>query len=117
MVFDEISSGRLNTIEKVKSKVNALLFVREQESFLPEPSPEAKAVNTKYDRMIESIVNFINKSFDREDLTVLSAVLSPAARENVNRIDMIILHLNKIKRALLQSASNREALEQSTMTM
>jgi ParB family transcriptional regulator, chromosome partitioning protein len=117
IVFDKISSGKLNSYEKLRSFVNAMLFVKEQESFLPDPSPVGRAVNTKYDRMIESIEHFIDRSFNRDDLTVLSAVLSPAARANIDRIDMIILHLNKIKKALLQSASNREAMEQSTMTL
>jgi uncharacterized protein (DUF2267 family) len=117
IVFDKISSGKADTYNKLRALVNAMLFVQEQESFLPEPTPEERKINTKYDRMIESIINFINQSFNRDDLSVLSAVLSPAAAQNIDRIDLIILHLNKIKRALLQSDSTREALEQSTMTM
>lgn len=117
VVFDRISAGKADTYNKLRSLVNAMLFMQEQESFLPEPTPKEREVNTKYDRMIEHIVTFINRCFNRDDMTVLSAVLSPAAKTNIERIDMIILHLNKIKRALLQSDSTREVLEQSTMTM
>ncbi len=117
IVFDRISSGKADTYNKLRSLVNAMIFVKEQESFLPEPTPREREVNTKYDRMIEQIVAFINRCFNRDDMTVLSAVLSPAAKTNIERIDMIILHLNKIKRALLQADSTREVLEQSTMTM
>lgn len=116
-VFDKISTGKLNTYEKLRSFVNALLFVKEQESFIPEPTPEDRAVYTKYDQIIKSLVNLIDRSFNRDDLSVLSSILSPAARENVNHIDAIVAQLCKIKKALLQSASNGEALEQSTMTM
>lgn len=114
-IFDKISSGKADTYNKLRSLVNAMLFVQEQSSFLPEPTLEERKINTKYDRMIESIVNFINQSFNRDDLSVLAAVLSPAARQNIDRIDLIILHLNKIKRALLQSDSTREVIEQSTI--
>jgi ParB family chromosome partitioning protein len=114
-VFDKIAAGKLDTYNKLRAMVNATLFVQEQESFLPEPTPQEREINTKYDRMIESIVTFINRAFNRDDLTVLSSVLSPEARQNIERIDLIIIHLNKIKRALLQSDSTREAMEQSPL--
>lgn len=117
VVFDRISSGKADTYNKLRSLVNAIIFVKEQESFLPDPTPQEREVNTKYDRMIENIVKFINRCFNRDDMTVLSAVLSPAAKTNIERIDMIILHLNQIKRALLQADSTREVLEQSSMRM
>ena len=117
VVFDRISSGKADTYNKLRSLVNAMIFVKEQESFLPDPTPQEREVNTKYDRMIENIVKFINRCFNRDDMTVLSAVLSPVAKTNIERIDMIILHLNKIKRALLQADSTREVLEQSSMRM
>jgi len=116
IVFDRISAGKADTYNKLRSLVNAMLYVQEQESFLPEPTPLEREINTKYDRMIENIVTFINRSFNRDDLSVLSAVLSPAAKQNIDRIDLIILHLNKIKRALLQSDSTREVMEQTTIT-
>ena len=117
IIFDKIAAGKANTYNRLRSLVNAMLFVQEQESFIPEPTAQEKEVNTKYDRMIENIVNFINRCFNRDDMTVLAAVLSPAAKVNIDRIDMIIAHLNRIKRALLQADSTREVLKQSTMTM
>ncbi|MBN1547434.1 MAG: ParB/RepB/Spo0J family partition protein [Syntrophaceae bacterium] len=116
LVFDRISAGKAETYNELRSLVNAMLCVTEQFSFLPEPTPKQREVNNKYDRLIESIVNFINRSFDREDLSVLSAVLTPAARENIDRIDLIIWHLNKIKRALLQADSTREVIQQTTLS-
>ncbi|MBN1224398.1 MAG: ParB/RepB/Spo0J family partition protein [Candidatus Aminicenantes bacterium] len=110
-VFDRISSGKINTHEKLKSLVNAILFTREQSSFIPEPTAQEREVNNKYDRMIEQIVKFINRCFNSDDMSVLSAVLTPAAKVNIEQIDMIIQHLTKIKRALLQADSKREVLQ------
>ena len=115
ILFDKIAAGKAGTYNRLRSLVNAMLFAQEQESFLPEPTPQEKEVNTKYDRMIENIIQFINRCFNREDMTVLSSVLSPAARVNIERIDMIIAHLNRIKKALLQSDSTREVLTQPTL--
>ena len=117
IIFDKIASGKADTYNKLRSLVNAMLYVQEQESFLPEPTPQEREINTKYDRMIEGIVNFINRAFNRDDLSILTSVLSPAASQNIDRIDLIILHLNKIKKALLKAESTREVLEQSKMAM
>jgi len=95
LVFDKISSGKVDTYNKLRSLVNAMIYMKEQESFLPDPTPAERAVNSKYDRMIENLIYFINRSFNPDDLTVLAAVLSPVARDNINRIDMIILHLQQ----------------------
>ncbi|MBN1548272.1 MAG: ParB/RepB/Spo0J family partition protein [Syntrophaceae bacterium] len=117
LVFDRISAGKAETYNELRSLVNAMLCVTEQTSFLTEPTPKQREVNNKYDRMIENIVNFINRCFDREDMTVLAAVLTPAARENIERIDLITWHLNRIKRALLQADSTREVIKQNRLSI
>jgi ParB/RepB/Spo0J family partition protein len=114
-VFDKIASGQAGTYSKLRSLVNAVLFAQEQTSFLPEPTGEERNTFSKYDRMMERIVSMLHQSFDREDLSVLSKVLSSSVPQNIERIDMIILHLNKIKKALLQADSNREVFEQTTI--
>jgi ParB family transcriptional regulator, chromosome partitioning protein len=115
ILFDKISSGKAKTQNELTSLVNAMLCTQEQASFLPEPSPAERKVNSKYDRMIENIVSFINRAFNRDDLSVLSTVLTPAARVNIDRIDLIIFHLSKIKNALIRADSTREVLQQSTL--
>lgn len=114
-MFDKVVTGKVKTYNELRALVNAFLYAQEQTSFFPEPTKQESKVGSKYDRMIEKIVNFINSSFDRDDLTVLSAVLSPAARHNIEKIDLIIMHLNKIKRALLQSDSTREVMKQTVL--
>ncbi len=115
IVFDKIASGKANSYNKLRSLVNAMLFAVEQTSFLPEPTEEEKKMNGKYDIMIERLATFINRSFNRDDLTVLASILTPKARINIERIDSIIYCLNKIKKALLQAESTREVYEQKSM--
>lgn len=87
------------------------LQVEEQTGFLMEPSPEEKKVVTNYDTMLEKMATFLRNSFNREDLTILAKVLTPVAKVNIDKIDDMILHLNKIKRALVQSDSTSQVVQ------
>ena len=109
-VFDAIRSGRADSYNKLRSLVNALLMAEAQTSILPEPTEQEKKIVNKYDRMIERLVSFLNKSFNREDLSILAKVLSGSAQNNIVRINLIIDHLNRIKKALLQSDSVQEVV-------
>ena len=114
-LFDKISSGKASSYNKLRSLVNAMLFVQEQQSFIPEPSKEEKAVYDKYTRMLDSIIDLIGKSFNKDDLSVLPYVMGGATQEKIARIDEIQTSLNKIKRALMQSESHREVIEQISL--
>jgi ParB/RepB/Spo0J family partition protein len=116
-LFDKISAGKAETYNKLRSVVNAMIFVEDQQSFLPEPTKEEKEVFSKYSRMLDAIVASIQRSFNPDDLSVLPIVLEGATRENIERIDDILNHLNKIKRALVQSESTREVVEQINLTI
>jgi ParB family chromosome partitioning protein len=111
IIFDKIQSGKLDTYNKLRSMVNSLIQVEEQSSFIMDPSPAEKKVVTRYDAMIEKMATFLRSSFNREDLTVLSTVLTPCAQVNIDKIDDMIMHLNKIKRALMQSDSTSQAVQ------
>jgi len=115
-LFDKIEkNGKLVSYNKLRATVNAMLFAQEQGSMFPEPTKEQKEAYSKYEKMIEAIVHLIHRSFDREDLSILPMVLHGSCRRNIERIDEIIVQLNKIRRALIQSESNLEAVEQTTM--
>ncbi len=107
-VFDCIKSGKADTYNKLRSLVNALVMAENQTSFLPEPTEKEKAVVNKYDRMSERLTNFLNQSLNREDLSVLSKVLARPTGVNIERIDLIIDHLNRIKKALQEADSRKE---------
>lgn len=111
IIFDKIQSGKLDTYNKLRSMVNSLIQVEEQTAFIMEPSPEEKKVVTRYDTMIEKMTAFLRKSFNREDLSILSTVLTPCAQVNIEKIDDMIIHLNKIKRALMQSDSSSQVVQ------
>jgi ParB/RepB/Spo0J family partition protein len=113
LVFNKISSGKINSHEKLKAQVNAILCARNQTSFLPESTPAEHEVVNKYDRLMDRIVSMLRQSFNQEDLSILSRVLSSSANQNINRIELIIIHLNKIKSALIRADSTREVLEKS----
>lgn len=115
LLYDKIISGKASTHEKLKSLVNAMLYAQEQSCFFPEPTKDERETYNKYDRLMERIVSMLRQSFDREDLSILSKVLSSSAAQNIDRIELIILHLNKIKKALTQSDSKREVMEQTAI--
>ena len=111
ILFKRIESGKLDTYNKLRSFVNSMIQVEDQSSFIMEPSPEEKKVVTRYDMMIEKMATFLRNSFNKEDLTILANVLTPCAQVNMEKIDDMIMHLNKIKRALMQSDSTKEAVQ------
>ena len=111
IVFDRIQSGKLDTYNKLRSMVNSLIQVEEQTGFIMEPSAVEKRVVTRYDVMIEKMATFLRNSFNRDDMTVLAKVLTPCAQINMERIDDMITHLNKIKRALMQSDSSNQVVQ------
>jgi len=111
IVFDRIQSGKLDTYNKLRSMVNSLIHVEEQTSFIAEPNEAEKRVVTQYDVMIEKMATFLRSSFNRDDLTILAKVLTPCAQTNMEKIDDMILHLNKIKRALMQSDSTSQVVQ------
>ena len=116
LLFDKLEKGgKAVSYNKLRATVNAMLYAEEQGSFLPEPSAAEKEAYNKYDRMIEAIVSLINRSFNRDDLSLLPMVLQGANRQNIEKIEEIIVQLNKIKRALLQAESHREVMEQTVI--
>jgi len=60
--------------------------------------------------MLEKLLTFINRSFDPEDLTVLEKVLRSSVSVNIEKINLIIKDLNKIKKAMTTAEGTREVL-------
>jgi ParB family chromosome partitioning protein len=112
ILFQKIQIGKLDTYNKLRLFVNSMIQVEEQSSFIMDPSPEEKKVVSRYDMMIEKMTTFLRSSFNKEDLTILAKVLTPCAQVNMEKIDDMIMHLNKIKRALMQSDSTKQVVQQ-----
>ena len=117
LVFELISSGKANTYNKLRSLVNVMVAAEAQASFFAEPTEKEIAVKKKYDQVIEKLTAFLCRSFNRDDMSVLSKVLAGSTKASINRIDLIIDHLNKIKKALLQADSVNEVIEQGRMAL
>ena len=113
-VFDMISSGKAGSYNKLRALVNAIVAAEVQSSFLPEPTAQEIAVKNKYDQIIEKLVGFLTHAFNRDDMSVLSKVLAGSTKVNIEKIDLIIGHLNKIKKAMIKADSTQEVLGLST---
>jgi ParB family chromosome partitioning protein len=112
VLFNNIRDGKAGTYNKLRALTNAILYRQEQQSFLPEPTEEDRRVKGKYNRMLEMIVRFINSSFNADDLTVLKKVTDSNVKANIEQIDVIMAHLNKIKKAMIQAESIDEVYQQ-----
>ena len=53
-------------------------------------------------------LNLIMKSFSPDDCRILGKVMNGNAGINVEKIDLIVKHLNLIKKAMLDNASRQE---------
>ena len=113
-VFEMISSGKAGSYNKLRALVNAIVAAEVQSSFLPEPTAQEIAVKNKYDQIIEKLVGFLTHAFNRDDMSVLSKVLAGSTKVNIEKIDLIIGHLNKIKKAMIKADSTQEVLGLST---
>ena len=47
---------------------------------------DIKAEDWKYDRMLDSLVSFIQRSFDKEDLTILEKVVGSSLEVNIQKM-------------------------------
>ncbi|MBN2061697.1 MAG: ParB/RepB/Spo0J family partition protein [Deltaproteobacteria bacterium] len=111
ILFKQIKDGKADTYNKLRALANAIIYKEEhgeQDSFIQTPTKEEIQAKRKYDRMLDGLVSFIQKSFDKEDLTVLERVVSSSLQVNIQKIDMIMDNLKKIKMAMLRSESAGE---------
>ena len=117
LLFGMISSGRASTYNKLRSLVNVIVAAEAQSSFFSEPTEKEIAVKKKYDQVIEKLTAFLSRAFNREDMSVLSKVLAGSTKTNIDRIDLIIEHLNKIKKAMLQADSVQDIMDQGNLAL
>jgi len=114
MLHKKIEEGRADTYNKLRALANALLIPpAEQVTFGGPPSAEQLTIGKKYDRMLERLGSFIAGSFDQEDLRILKKVTGSSVEINIQKIDLIIADLNKIKKAMTDAAAGKEALSQA----
>jgi ParB family chromosome partitioning protein len=110
-LFVLIGQGKADTYNKLRALTTAMIQQEQQPGFFAPPDPKQQEVRAKYDRMLEGVLRLVERSFDAEDMSVLKTALQGNVALNVERIDLIIKHLNKIKRALVEAQSHQEVLE------
>jgi len=111
-LYKLIEQGRAGTYNKLRSLANNLLVPPGQQTEIGGAiSEEEMTVGKKYDRLLERLVNFVRGSFDSNDVKVLRKVTGSSVDVNINKLDLIMGELNKIKKALVEAQSKREAKE------
>lgn len=108
VLFNMIRDGKADTYNKLRSLANAILYREEQVSFLLPPDPRQAEVKSKYDRMLDGVLRLISGSFSSQELGILQSVLDSSLTANIEKIDLVMGYLQKIKKALLQAESTRE---------
>ena len=112
ILYEKIRAGKAGSYNKLRALTNALLVPPfEQVTFGPGLTADQERVGNKYDQMIDRLVRFISGSYDRQDLKLLKMVTGSSVAVNLEKLDLIIGELNKIKRALIEAESVREAAE------
>lgn len=111
-LFKLIGQGKANGYNKVRSLANAMLATRAQPGLFAPPDPKHQEIRDKYGRMLEKVLGLLDNSFSPEDMSVLRTALQGNVGLNIERIDLIVQHLHKIKRALTEAHATQMALGQ-----
>ena len=116
VVFRKIREGKLDSYEKLRAFVSSLLDTGIEGSlFEIKPLTEKeRAVLTSYELAIDKLVAFLNRSFKDNELLVLKKVLAGNRSENIEKIDLIIKDLQKIRKAVVIDSLQQEALLEKT---
>ena len=108
LVFRKIRAGELATYNKLRQFVSALVEARKQIALFDLPKKEDLKIISRWERVLEAVTDLICKSFSAKDCQVLAKVCHGDTQVNLDRIDLIIKHLNMIKKAMLENASRQE---------
>jgi ParB/RepB/Spo0J family partition protein len=112
VIFHAIRDGKCDTEERLKAMVDAVEDRDAQSAMfrLGTPDPRAKEVIGKYTRLLDRLTDLLNRSFDAEDLAVLRRVLEGDVQGNLQRLELIVEHLTRIRKALLGQAATQQLL-------
>ena len=109
ILYEKIREGKANNYNKLRALANVLLVPPPQQTmFGGELSEHEKSVGKKYDEMVDRLLSFIRRSFDKDDMEVLKKVTRSTVTLNIKKLDMISEDLNRIKKAMIQAESRKE---------
>lgn len=108
VVFKKIKAGELPTYNHLRRFVNALVEAKKDQVLFEMPKQQDLEIINRWEKTLEAVTGLIVKSFSPEDCKVLARVCQGNAQVNLMRIDLIIKHLNLVKKAMLENASRQE---------
>ncbi len=108
VVFQKVKAGQLPTYNHLRRFVNALVDAQKEQFLFAPPKKEDLETISRWEKALDAVTGLIVKSFSPEDCKVLARVLNGNSAVNLQKIDLIINHLNLIKKALLDNVSRQE---------
>lgn len=113
VVFRKIRSGELNSYDKLRAFVTAMVNIEETMALfdVPEMTEDEKKAYTAYEKMIEKCVEVVRKAYDDNDLAVLKKVTAGNVNVNLERLDLITRGLAKIRKVMTENVMQQSAIE------
>jgi ParB family chromosome partitioning protein len=108
VVFRKIKAGELPTYNHLRRFVNALVEAKKEKVLFDLPKKQDLEIVSRWEKTLDAVTGLIVKSFSPEDCKVLARVCQGNAQVNLMKIDLIIKHLNLVKKAMLENASRQE---------
>ena len=108
VVFQKIKAGQLPTYNHLRRFVNAMVDAKKERFLFAVPKKEDLETVSRWEKALDAVTGLVVKSFSPDDCQVLARVLNGNSAVNLQKIDLIINHLNLIKKALLDNVSRQE---------
>jgi ParB family chromosome partitioning protein len=108
VVFRKIKAGELPTYNHLRRFVTAMVDSKKDKVLFAMPKKQDLEIVSRWEKTLDAVTGLIVKSFSPEDCKVLARVCQGNAQVNLIKIDMIIKHLNLVKKAMLENASRQE---------
>ena len=108
VVFQKVKAGQLPTYNHIRRFVNAMMEAKKERFLFAVPKKEDLETVSRWEKVLDAVTGLVVKSFSPDDCRVLAKVMSGNSAVNIQKIDMVITHLNLIKKALLDNASRQE---------
>jgi len=108
VVFRKIKAGELTTYNYLRRFVNAMVEAKKDKVLFEMPKKQDLEIVSRWEKTLDAVTGLIVKSFSPEDCRVLARVCQGNAQVNLMKIDLIIKHLNMVKKAMMENASRQE---------
>ncbi|MFP3869035.1 MAG: ParB/RepB/Spo0J family partition protein [Desulfobacteraceae bacterium] len=111
IVFNKIKAGDFPTANHLRRFVTAMIETKKQSALFAAPKREELEIVNRWEKVLASVAGLIMKSFNKDDCRVLAKVWQGNTAKTMQEIDLIVTHLNLIKKAILDNASRQEAAQ------